>query len=126
MSQVNGEYAAKDDRMAAYLQIVLSVKSKFPHCDFKQVSQSENHADSLTNLASAVEYQFRLEIPVDHIVRPSIQQLGEVLRFDTYLGWSDPILAYLKDGVLPDDKTETQKLQHMVNRYILLGDALRS
>jgi len=59
-------------------------------------------------------------------VRPSIQQLGEVLRFDTYLGWSDPILAYLKDGVLPDNKTETQKLQHMVNRYILLGDALRS
>jgi len=35
-----------------------------------------------------------------------------------------PIIAYLKDGVLPDDKVEAQKLQHLDIRYIPLGDLL--
>jgi len=57
VSQVNGESAAKDDQMAVYLQIVLSLKSKFPRRDFKQVSRPEdNHADYLANLASTVEF----------------------------------------------------------------------
>ena len=60
VSQVNKKYATKDERMATYLQIVFSLKSKFPHCDFKHVSRSENnHAESLANLASAVDYQFQ-------------------------------------------------------------------
>ena len=37
-SQVKGEYTAKDERMAAYLQLVPSLKSKFLRCDFKQIS----------------------------------------------------------------------------------------
>jgi len=48
--QDNGEYAAKGERMEAYLQLVLSLKAKFSRCDFKRVSRSENnHADSLAN-----------------------------------------------------------------------------
>ena len=43
---------------------------------------------------------------------------------DTSPGWKDPIISYLKDGMLLDDKTETQKLQHMATRYILLRDIL--
>ena len=30
-------------------------------------------------------------------------------------------MTYLKDGVLPNDKTEAQKLQHMAIQYVLLG-----
>jgi len=56
VSQVNGEYATKDERMAAYLHLVLNLKSKFPRCDFKQVLRSENnHADFLANLTSTVD-----------------------------------------------------------------------
>ena len=39
-------------------------------------------------------------------------------------GWRDPNIAYLKDGVLPNDRAEAQKLQHLATRYILLGDVL--
>ena len=77
VSQIKGEYAAKDERIAAYLQLVLSLKSKFLRCDFKQVPRSENnHANSLANLASAVEFQFMREIHVEYIVKPNIQQSG--------------------------------------------------
>ena len=87
-SQINGEYATKDNRTTAYLQIILSLKSKFPRCDSKQVSRLENiYVDSLANLASAMEYKFRREILVEHIAKPSIRQSGgEVLRLDTSPG----------------------------------------
>ena len=35
--QVNGEYAAKDEQMEAYLLLVLSLKAKFSHFYFKWV-----------------------------------------------------------------------------------------
>jgi len=63
--------------------------------------------------------------PIKYIVKPSIQRSGgEVLRLNTSPRWTDPIISYLKDGVLSNDKIETQKLQHMATRYILLGDIL--
>ena len=58
-------------------------------------------------------------------MKPSIQLSGgEVLRLDISLGWKDPIIAYVKDGVLPNDRAETQKLQYMATRYILPGDVM--
>ena len=109
--------------MAACLQLILNLKSKFPRCDFKQVPRSQNnHPDSLANLASAVKFQFMRDIPVEYIVKPNIKRSGgKVLCLDTSLGWRDPIIAYLKDGVLPNDRAEAQKLQHLATSYILLG-----
>ena len=55
--QVNGEHAAKNKRMEAYLHLVLCLKVKIPRCDFRRVPRSENnHADSLANLASRTEF----------------------------------------------------------------------
>ena len=34
-AKVNGKYAAKDERMEAYLHLVLSLKARFPRCNFK-------------------------------------------------------------------------------------------
>jgi len=112
--------------MTEHLQLVLKLKSKVPRCDFRWVPRSENnHADSLANLRAATEFQFRHEIPVEHITNLSVQQLiGEILRLDISSGWRDPIIAYLKDEILPDDKVEARKLQHLASRYTLLRDTL--
>ena len=76
-------------------------------------------------LASSVNFQFRCEIPIEYIMKPSIHKSNEkVLCLDISLGWRDPITVYLKDGTLPRDKAETQKLQHLAIRYILLRDLL--
>ena len=89
--------------MEAYLQLALSLKTKFSCCDFKRILRSENnHADSLASLASAIGYKFRREIPVEHIPTQSIQWPDkEILCLDTSPGWRDPIIAYLKDGTCP-------------------------
>ena len=47
-----------------------------------------------------------------------------MLSLDTSPGWRDLIIAYLKDGLLPDDRAEALKLQHLAIRCILLRDLL--
>ena len=77
----------------------------------ENMRQRENHVDSLANLESATENQFQRENLVKHIRTPSIQRPDkEILHWDTSLGWRDPIISYLKDGTLPNNKVEAQKL----------------
>ena len=71
-----------------------------------------------------MEFQFRREIPVELIADPSNQLIGEVLHLKTSPGLRDPIIAYLKDRTLPNDRVEAQKLQHLAIRYTLLGNVL--
>ena len=98
-----------DDRV---LEVRHNLESQISRCDFKQILRSENnHADSLTTLAIVVNFQSRPKIPVEDIKKPSIHNPDEeVLWLDLSLGWRDPIISFLKDGMLPDDKAKAQKL----------------
>ena len=126
MSLINKEYIAKDDLVAAYLKIVMTWKAKFFRCDFKQISRSENsYPDSLSTLASAVDFQFRREISVEHIPKRSTHKLDEeVLHLEYSSGWRELIISFLKDGTFFEDKAEAQKLQHLATRYILFEGLL--
>jgi len=110
VSQVDGDYTTKDDRMVAYLNVVTAWKTKFSRCDFKQVPRSKNnHADSLGALTSVVNFQFRCEITIEHIPKPSIKKPDEeILRLYRSPGWKDPIISFLKNGPFPEDKAEAQ------------------
>lgn len=47
VSQINKKISCKDDRIAAYVQLVLTLKKKFNSCSFTQVFRSDNnHADA--------------------------------------------------------------------------------
>jgi len=108
VSQVNGEYTAKDDRMIVYSKVVAVWKVKFSRCDFKQVSRSENsHTEPIAMLASAVNFQFRCKIPIEHIPKPNIYKPDvEVFRPDRFPRWRVHIISYLKERTLPGDKAE--------------------
>lgn len=112
VNQVNGDYTAKNEWMERYLKVVLDLKMKLSHYIFKQVSRTDNnHMDSMANLGSAMEFQFRHEIPIEHIQHPSIDRSSlEAMRLDTSPGWRDPIIQYLKYKTLPENKTNAQKL----------------
>ena len=110
--QVSGEYVAKDERMEAYLQLVLSLKVKFSCCDFERISRSENnHIDSLANLASTMSISsWGRFLSSTSQLQASCGSTGRILCLDISLGWRKPIIAYLKGGALPNDKAEAQKL----------------
>jgi len=87
------------------LLLVLSLKAKFSCCDFKWVPWSKNnHADSLANMASTTEFLFQREILVEPDSEHPAARGGDLLL--RHLARMDPIIAYLKDSTLPDDKTE--------------------
>ena len=55
---------------------------------------------------------------------PSIRKEVEVMRISTEESWMDPILLYIRDGILPEDKRQARKLKCRAARYMLLDRVL--
>ncbi|CAL9018596.1 unnamed protein product, partial [Prunus brigantina] len=100
-NQASGEYMAKHPRM-------------------------NTHADALASLGSALDTQFRLSIPVEHLDRPSIEEIEPIdsMQIDEDPNWQDPIIEYLVNGNLPTDKSEARKVQQKAARYYMRGSKL--
>ncbi|XP_075645336.1 uncharacterized protein LOC142616348 [Castanea sativa] len=120
INQVNGMSEAKEDRMKRYLSKVKQLVQKFKEASFVQLPREENmKADALAKAASAggimdecdkIQYMPSIDLP-------EIQQIvgGE--------NWMIPIIVYLKDGRLPEDKDKARKLRVRAAKYILIEKA---
>ena len=110
------------ERMAAYLTHAKQLLSLFERAKVKQVGGEPNsHADTLANLASAVEAGNKRIVEVETLEKPSIelQPLRQVMCLDLGPSWMDPIIAYLKDEQLPEDKNEDHKIRLKAARFWL-------
>ncbi|KAI5336927.1 hypothetical protein L3X38_016196 [Prunus dulcis] len=126
-NQASGEYMAKHPRMILYLDKVQELLKAFPTFTIQQVPRAENaHADALASLGSALDTQFRRSIPVEHLDRPSIEEIEliDTMQIDEDPSWQDPIIDYLTNGNLPTDKSEARKVQQKASRYYMLGNKL--
>ncbi|CAL8119125.1 unnamed protein product [Prunus armeniaca] len=75
-NQGSGEYMAKHPRIILYLDKVQKLLKAFPTFTIQQVPRAENaHADALASLGSALDAQFRCSVPVEHLDRPSIEEI---------------------------------------------------
>ena len=54
---------------------------------------------------------------------PSID-IPEVQQVESRGNWMTPIISYLKDGRLPEEKDEAWKLRVRSARYVLMDDVL--
>ena len=121
IGQVNGICEAKEDRMKKYLKKVLRLIKKFKKVDFIQIPKEENvEADILANEVSTNEAVDELDA-VQYM--PSID-LPEVLQIEGDENWMIPIVTYLKDGRLPEEKDEARKLKVKSARYVLIDEVL--
>ena len=121
IGQVNGTYEAKEDRMKKYLKKIARLVKKFKEADFIQIPREENvEADTLAKEASANEAMDELD-KVKYM--PSID-LPEMLQIEGEENWMTPIVPYLKDGRLPEEKDEARKLRVKSARYILMDEVL--
>ena len=48
----------------------------------------------------------------------------EVNQVDGVTNWTTPLMSYLKDGVLPDDKEEARKLRVRAVKLVLMDEVL--
>ncbi|CAL9022511.1 unnamed protein product [Prunus brigantina] len=126
-NQASGEYMAKHPRMILYLDKVQELLKAFPTFTIQQVPRAENaHADALASLGSALDTQFRRSIPVEHLGRPSIEEVEPIdtMQIDEDPSWQDPIVDYLINGNLPTDKSEARKVQQKAARYYMHSNKL--
>ncbi|XXG78142.1 hypothetical protein AAC387_Pa08g2147 [Persea americana] len=125
-SQLSGDYQARDDRMAAYLAHARGLLSQFERAEVRQIGRESNsHADALASLASAVEAGEKRTIEVETLQEPSIdlQQPRQLMCLDLGPSWMDPIITYLKDDQLPEDRTEARKIRLKATRFLLSPDS---
>ena len=94
---------------------------KFKKADFILIPREENvEADILAKEASANEAVDGLDA-VQYM--PSID-LPEMLQIEGDGNWMIPIVSYLKDGRLPEEKDEARKLKVKSARYVLIDEVL--
>uniref|UniRef100_A0A2N9ESA7 RNase H type-1 domain-containing protein n=1 Tax=Fagus sylvatica TaxID=28930 RepID=A0A2N9ESA7_FAGSY len=92
-SQINGEYMARDERMAAYLLKVQTAMPDFEIVRVEQIGRNlNNHADALATLASVLSADFKRFIPIETLATPSIDQTANFVNTIT-VGpcWMDPL-----------------------------------
>ncbi|XP_028121916.1 uncharacterized protein LOC114319111 [Camellia sinensis] len=117
VNQVLGEYEAKDERMAKYQALVCAKIKKFAAIRLEQIDREENStADELAGLASA-QTAFPNPLMIEFLPRPSIEkpESAEALCTDLGPSWMDPIIAFLKNRILPEEKKAAHKIRLDLN-----------
>ncbi|GKV48140.1 hypothetical protein SLEP1_g54971 [Rubroshorea leprosula] len=95
VNQINSICEVVDPVMVKYVALVAELKCKFQKFCLSKIPRTENEqADSLSNTDPGT---------------PS---------------WTDPILSFLRDGIVPEDKQEAMKLRRKASRYSLVGGVL--
>ncbi|XP_077248449.1 uncharacterized protein LOC143888045 [Tasmannia lanceolata] len=105
VNKVNGAYEASGLRMKRYLQKVNEKLQRMGEVEILQVQRDmNNRADALSKMASEETHDFGTVL-TKILLHPSINEVL-ILEIPPGPNWMDPIMRYLKDGILPEDKLE--------------------
>ena len=125
ISQVTGELEARDMRMQEYLSQVKCLQPSFDLFSLSHISRSGNtHADSLATLATFSAGGLLRIILVEHLGRANEVAKDTVRVHEVKVGpsWMDPIVKFLKDDILLEEKSEAEKIRRNATRFWLSED----
>ena len=113
VGQVQGELEARDPRMQEYLSLVRHLQSGFKSFILSQVPRSRNaHANSFATLATSSAQGLPQVILMEDLCKPS--EIGRSVVYVHQIragpSWMDPIVLFLKEDVLPENKSEADKV----------------
>ncbi|XP_077225213.1 uncharacterized protein LOC143858445 [Tasmannia lanceolata] len=118
VEQVNGEYEAKELRMKRYLQKVREKLKGMGEVEILQVPRGmNNRVDALSKMASEETHDFGAVL-TEILLHPSIDDV-QVLEISPGPSWMDPIVRYLKDEILLENKLEARLLTTKATHYVL-------
>ena len=122
VGQIQGELEARDLRMQEYLSQVRHLQFGFKSFVLSQVPKSRNaHADSLATLATSSAQDLPRVILVEDLCKPSEVGRNVVHVHQIRVGpsWMDPIVLFLKEDVLPENKSKANKVRRKAPRFWL-------
>ena len=125
VGQVMGELEARDVRMQQYLSQVKRLQSNFDLFSLSHVSRNGNtHANSLATLATSLVGSLPRVILVEHLDRANEVAKGMVRIHEVRVGssWMDPIVKFLKNDILLEEKSEAEKIQRNAPWFWLSED----
>ena len=122
-NQLIGEYAARNQRMEAYMKLAKRLFKRFNSAYIERFPRTSNsHVDALATFASKVDSNMKRTIEVEFLSRPSIDAEHDCLMVfdveaDLGVRWIDPIIHYLKNGSFPSDSAEAYRIRAQASRY---------
>ena len=125
VGQLKGAIEARDVRMQEYLSQVKRLRTSFDLFSLSHISRSGNiHADSLATLATSSTGKLPRIILVEHLSKASKVAKDMVHAHEVKVGpsWMDPIITFLKEDILPEEKSEAEKIQRNATRFWLSED----
>ena len=125
VGQVRGDLEARDSRMQEYLCQIRSIQEKFEVFDLSHIPRSGNtHADSLATLATSSAQDLPQVVLVEDLYTHTSTYHGIPRIYQIKLGpsWMDSISLFLENDVLPEEKSEADKVRRKAPRFWLFED----
>nr|KYP33774.1 Gypsy retrotransposon integrase-like protein 1 [Cajanus cajan] len=125
VEQLSGTYQAKDTLLQRYFHVASHQISSFDEFTIQHVPREQNtRADLLSKLASTKRPGQHRTIIQETLHTPSLDDKIVNVRDNGDLGWMTGIWSYLKEGTLPEDKDEDQKMRMRSAKFAIVGDEL--
>ncbi|GKV29297.1 hypothetical protein SLEP1_g38236 [Rubroshorea leprosula] len=112
--------------MVKYVALVAELKCKFQKFCLSKIPRAENEqADSLSKFASDSSLSSR-SVFVEVLDEPSFTKprVMEISTNPDTPSWTDLIVSFLRDGIVPEDRQEAMKLRKKTSRYTLVDGVL--
>ena len=125
MAQVRGDLEARDSRMQEYLCQVKVIQEKFEVFDLSHVPRSGNtHVDSLATLAMSSAQDLPRVVLVEDLYTHTSTYHGipRIHQIKLDPSWMDSISLFLEKDVLPEEKSEADKVRRKAPRFWLSKD----
>ncbi|KAL0412333.1 UNVERIFIED_CONTAM: Ribonuclease HI [Sesamum radiatum] len=120
VKQVEFIYEAKEESMIQYLQQIKELKTSFNHFQIIQIPREENiKVDCLLKLASALEDCRTRHITIQYL--PEARTPLAVQPITLGEDWKIPIIRWIEEGHLPDDRWEAARLKTRAARFLVQG-----
>ncbi|XP_076904004.1 uncharacterized protein LOC143559248 [Bidens hawaiensis] len=124
-NQVKGDYEAKDPKMVDYLKKSQELLQSFKKAEVIHIYRGLNKkADALSKLTSVAFDHLAKNVKVETIKRPSILEEVVASLERPQLNWMTPILRYIQEGIVPEDKKEARRLRIRALQYEIIDGGL--
>ena len=125
VGQVNGKIEARDEIMQGYSSQVRHVQLSFESFSLLHILRSGNtHVNSLATLATSSAQSLPQVILIEDLCK-STEVKGEVVHVHQVKvrpSWMDPIVLFLIEDILLEDKSKANKIQRKTPRFWLSED----